>query len=75
MIGARNIKKTERKESIEFRNRNKEKYVWDNNKYKDNNMFIENDRHQAETPVEFSGIDIDNKDNRPSIELLSDTDK
>ena len=49
--------------------------MWDNNKYKDNNMFIENDRHQAETPVEFSGIDIDNKDNRPSIELLSDTDK
>ena len=67
--------KTERKESIKFRNRNKEKYTWDNNEYEDDQMVIENDCAHAGTPEEFPGIDIDNEDDRPAIELLDDTDE
>ena len=74
MTGPRHIK-NERKESIEFRNRNKEKYAWDNDEYDDDQMVIENDRMHAGTLVEFPGIDIDNEDDGQVIELLDDTDE
>ena len=67
--------KTERKESIEFRNRNKEKYAWDNDKYEDDQLVTENDRTHTGIPAEFPGIDIDNKDDGSVMELLDDTDK
>ena len=67
--------KTERKESIEFRNINKEKYAWDNDEYEDDQLVIENDRKHAGPPAEFPGIDIDNEDDSPAMELLEDTDK
>ena len=36
-------------------------------------MITENDRTHAGIPAEFPGIDINNEDNRPTIELLDDT--
>ena len=62
----------ERKESIEFRNRNKEKYAWGNDEYEDDNVIIENDRTHVGIPANFPGIDINNEDDRPAIELLND---
>ena len=67
--------KTERKESIEFRNRNKEKYSWDNDEYEDDQPVIENDHVYAGIPAEFPGIDIDNEDDGPGMELLEETDE
>ena len=67
--------KAEQKESIEFRNRNKEIYAWDNDKYEDDQLVIENDHTLAGTPAEFPGIDIDNEDDGPAMELLDDTDE
>ena len=75
MTGARSTyQKTERKDSVKFRNRNKEKYTWDNGKYEDDQVIIEHDRSHAGTPAEFPDTDIANKDDRPAIELLNDTD-
>ena len=66
MIGARNIKKTERKESIEFRNRIKEKYSWDDDEYEDDQPVIANDHAYEGIPAEFLGIDIDSEDDGPA---------
>ena len=75
MIRARNIKKNEREELIEFKNRNKEKYVWDDEEYEDDQLVIENDHTHVGTPAEFPGIDINDEDDGPAIELLDDTNE
>ena len=67
--------KTEIKESIEFSSRNKEKYAWDNAKYEDDQLLIENDHTHTGTPADFPGIDIDNEDAGSAMYLLDDTDK
>ena len=64
---------TERIQSIEFRNINKEKYARDNNEYKDDDVVIENDCRHTGTQAEFAGIDTNNEDGGPVIELLNDT--
>jgi hypothetical protein len=45
------MSKTDRKELIDFRNINKEKYMWDNNEYDNDAMGIKNDRRHAGTPA------------------------
>ena len=49
-----------------------EKYAWDNDEYKDDDIFIENNCRHTGTPSEFPGIVI-NEDDGPVIELLNDT--
>ena len=56
MIGARNIKTSKRKESIEFRNRNREKCARDNVEYEDDKLVIKNDQTYAGTPEKFPWI-------------------
>ena len=67
--------KVERKESLEFRNRNKEKYAWDNDEYVDDDGDEGIDQRHASTAAEFPGIDLGHEDDGPAIELLGETDE
>ena len=67
--------KPERKESLEFRNQNKEPCVWDKDEYNNGMIVIENNPQHAGTLLEFPRIDINDTDNGPVIELPEDTDE
>ena len=51
------------------------KYAWDNDKYNNDEIVIENDHCHAGTPAEFPGININNEDDGPTIELFDNTDE